>query len=482
MGNTLNELVPEIAVAQIVQYGEKLILPEGMKIPTAINLLERRMQFEEETTNFTMEYDVLPYDGAYALDRCLVAKFGWAPAEATPGFWEDTPPQMVRIETDYHVWTNVAWGRFNLPNISGFIATDVARQPNGRFKFQLQAMVERKDERAVRELFDEVNTYLRDHSIYKGKAVKIRFLLDNGKDLPMPDVKFLNAKSVEPNSVIFSRELEEQINVNLFIPITRVHDCIRNRVAVKRGVLLGGTYGVGKTMAASVASRMAVDSGITYVYSPRANELKLAIEFAKQYQSPACMVFCEDVDRVTDGKRGVELDDLLNIIDGIDTKSSNIITVLTTNELDKVNPAMLRPGRLDAVIELQAPDAEAVERLIRHYGGEVIAANEDLTEVGAVLAGQIPAMVSEVVKRAKLYQIGEQEPGTEVRMIGASALLYAAKTMRAQLDLLERRTAAQQVQPPTLDETFRGVMADVYVNGGAKTVAGEIIKAARPQA
>jgi hypothetical protein len=96
MGNTLNDLVPEISVAQIVQYGEKLILPEGMKIPAAIDLLQRRMAFEEETTDFMMEYDVLPNDGAHALDKCLIKKFGWAPATASPGFWEDTPPKVLR--------------------------------------------------------------------------------------------------------------------------------------------------------------------------------------------------------------------------------------------------------------------------------------------------------------------------------------------------------------------------------------------------
>lgn len=58
-----------------------------------------------------------------------------------------------------------------------------------------------------------------------------------------------------------------------------------------------GTYGTGKTMAATVASRLAVDAGITYVYVPRADELSDAIEFAKQYQSPACVIFCaEDIE------------------------------------------------------------------------------------------------------------------------------------------------------------------------------------------
>ena len=43
-------------------------------------------------------------------------------------------------------------------------------------------------------------------------------------------------------------------SLNLFTPITRVKDCIKNSIPVKRGILLGGTYGTGKTLAATVAA------------------------------------------------------------------------------------------------------------------------------------------------------------------------------------------------------------------------------------
>ncbi|MEX0632803.1 hypothetical protein M8494_14790 [Serratia ureilytica] len=45
------------------------------------------------------------------------------------------------------------------------------------------------------------------------------------------------------------------------------------------------------------------------------------------------MIFCEDIDRAVSGERSVAMDDILNILDGIDTKANNIITVLTTNQL-----------------------------------------------------------------------------------------------------------------------------------------------------
>lgn len=225
---------------------------------------------------------------------------------------------------------------------------------------------------------------------------------------------------------------------------------------VKRGILLGGTYGTGKTLAAHVASKIAVEAGITYLYVPRADELADAIEFAKQYQSPACVVFCEDVDRVMQGERNTAMDDILNIIDGIDTKRAHIITVLTTNAMEAINPAMLRPGRLDAVIEVKAPDAEAIGRLIRMYGGDSVDKNANFTAIGELLKGNIPAVVEEVVRRSKLAQLALTPIGQKLGIIGEAALVSAAQTMAHQLDLLRTRSEKKKI-PLTLD----GMLTDM---------------------
>lgn len=475
MSKTLNETVKQIAVTEIVRTGERLTLPEQMTIDMAIDLLVRRKDFEEEATAFSEAYDVFPLDGAHALDVVLVQKFGWAPATATPGFFGPKPPQMISVEYAPGQFRSVAWGRFALPNIDGYIQTSVAMK-NNRVSFALNANVKRKDEGTIRSLFNELREYLKEGSIYKGKAIKLRFLDDGGNMLEMPEPKFLDTSKIDPNGLIYAADVQALVETNLFTPITRVRDCIANGIKVKRGVLLGGTFGTGKTMAATVASRLAVDTGVTYVYVPRANELAHAIEFAKQYQSPACVIFVEDVDRVMDGDRSVAMDDILNIIDGIDTKNSNIITVLTTNSLDTINPAMLRPGRLDAVIEVTPPDAAAVEKLIRLYAGDTLDATEDLREVGTILSGTIPAVVAEVVNRAKLAQLALQEPGTIVEKLSGPALCNAALTMQGQLDLLERRIKAEKQKAPTLTDHLRHVVdqavTDVMVNGMGYSDAG----------
>jgi transitional endoplasmic reticulum ATPase len=446
MGKTLNEQPQATVVADIVYHGEKLILPDGMKLPEAINLLERRMEFEEEETVFNETYDCFPLDGAHALDVVLTKKFGWAPATATPGFFGKNPPAMLSVETSPGVVKQVAWGRFSLPNIEGYVQTSAARKEN-RICFSLAAKIKRKDERVVRAILDEVRAYLKTGSIYMGKAIKIRFRDDDGQPLDMPEPKFIDTSKIDPNALIYAAPVQAAVETNLFTPIRRVQDLIANDIPVKRGVLLGGIYGTGKTMAATVASKYAVDNGITYVYIPRADELSDAIEFAKQYQSPACVIFCEDIDRVTAGERSVEMDDILNLLDGIDTKSARIITVLTTNALEVINPALLRPGRLDAVIDVTPPDAQAVEKLLRLYAGAAIEPTTDLSEAGRILQGNIPAVIAEVIKRAKLSQVGINEPGQKVLNLSQQAVVEAAATLQSQIDLLARRSAA--VPPKT---------------------------------
>ncbi len=458
MAQTLDQAGEKAHVAEIVYHGEKMILPEGMSIKDAKELLTRREKYLEEKVQLQETFDVFPWDGANAIDAVLTQKFGWSAATATPGFFGPTPPRLISIEVDYGVTKQVPWGSFSLPGVDGLLETDVSRK-EGRLVFQLVAGVKRKDEAVIKKIFDEVRAYLKSNSIYKGKAIKMRFLDDDGDTLQMPEPKFMDTSAISESMVIYPQSVQSQININLFTPIKRVNDCLKNNIPIKRGVLLGGTYGTGKTLAATVASKIAVDHGITYLYIPRADELSHAIGFAKQNQSPACVVFCEDIDRALSGERSVEMDDILNVIDGIDTKSTNVIVVLTTNDLNAINPAMLRPGRLDAVIEVLPPDAQAVEKLLRLYGGKAIEASTDLTAAGVSLAGEIPAVISEVVKRAKLTQLSMQEPGVPVTKLSEAALVASADSMSRQLKLLKDRTAEKPRETSDVAEALAAVIA-----------------------
>lgn len=455
---TLADAGTPTAVAEVVHYGEKITLPEGMSLPDALSTILRRMEYMEKPVILQDVLDVFPYDGALALDHVLTEKYGWSQATGTPSWFGEVPPSLISVNTGPDQFVRVPWGGFQIPGIEGQIAVGLEKTEAGRFKFKMIANIRRKDEATVNDVFLRTKQYLKTNSIYRGKAVKVKFCNDDGKALPMPEIEFIDTSMVEPEQLILSDEVFESIDTNLFTPIRRVHDCLANDIPVKRGVLLGGSYGTGKTLAASVASRYATDTGVTYVYVPKAKELPEALEFAKQYQSPACVVFCEDIDRVMSGERDAETDEILNLIDGIDVKSQHIIVVVTTNDLNAVETAMLRPGRLDAVIEVSPPDAKAVERLLRYYGRETILADTNLAEAGVLLDGQIPAVIAEVVNRAKLAQLRLNAPGQRVENLSEAALVEASRTMRKQVQLLKDRTDPQPDEGFIIEDHIRGVV------------------------
>jgi transitional endoplasmic reticulum ATPase len=376
-------------------------------------------------------------------------------------FFGEKPPTLVEVEVGVGKVQAIPWGRLTLFKDGGYIDTGLQKTANGRFLFTASALVKRKDESFVRDIYAEVRKELADSSIYRGQAISVRFLDDDGDHLPMPTIKFVDCEGVRREQLILPDEVDSALDTNIYTPITRRADCAAAGISFKRGVLLAGDFGTGKTLAARVAAALAVENGITYIYCKRTDEFAQAVEFALQY-APA-IVFCEDIDRVTTGDRDIEMDKILNIIDGIDTKSAQVMVVLTTNAVEKINPAMLRPGRLDAVIHVKRPDASAAARLIRYYGGRFINGDTTLMLVGEQLRDQIPAVIEEVVKRSKLAALKRSPRGVRDIEVSEVDLLEAANTMHMQLDLLAGPKAP--VVPSDLERSFRRVVHEAIQNG-----------------
>jgi len=196
MGNTLSEVKDKITVAEIVHSGEKLILPVDMELDDAIVLLRRRKEYLHQVVNLSEAFDVNPLDGAHALDCVLAEKYGWTNSIPTPGFWGDSPPQLIAVETSMGVFKNVPWGMFNLPNVTGQLSVGTATK-HGRTVFQITAQVRRHNEPQVQDLFEAVRNFLVTGSIYRGKAVKIRFKDEDGDVLSQPEIRFIDTQIAE---------------------------------------------------------------------------------------------------------------------------------------------------------------------------------------------------------------------------------------------------------------------------------------------
>lgn len=449
----------------IKKHGTQIVLPSQPREMTedeAIKALQRKRDQLKQPISIHEEVNAFPLEGAYALMRVLQHKYGWADAVPKPGFFGDTPPKMVTLETGYGQTTQVIWGQFEVPNVEGRIETGIAGK-NGRAIFVIRGTVLKKHQAEIKEIADLVRQYCAQHSLYKAKAIKI-VTKENSNggyemDLENPP-QFLDLSRVNERELTFSDNVYEQVKTNLFTPIERTEECRAAGIPLKRNVLLEGRYGTGKTLTAFVTAQKAIKNGWTFLYLDRVSALKDAVVFARQY-SP-CVIFAEDVERVVSGGRSVGVDDVLNNIDGIDSKGQEIICIFTTNHLEKIEKAMLRPGRLDAIITVEPPDAKAAEKLIRTYSQGLIAADEDLSEAGTELAGQIPAVIREVTERSKLFAIGRSN-GEAFKLTGYD-VKHSAIGMKKHLELMAPKAIPSKTKNEALGELLAEVVAQAVIS------------------
>jgi transitional endoplasmic reticulum ATPase len=198
--------------------------------------------------------------------------------------------------------------------------------------------------------------------------------------------------------------------------------------------------------------------GWTFILVDKVQALEAAMKMANRY-SPA-VVFAEDIDRVL-AERDDKANNLINTISGVTSPGQQVMLVLTTNHLDKIDPVILRPGRLDAIISLRPPRLEACGKLIRHYAGNLLAHDAVLDEAAAAVAGMIPAAIREIVERAKLAMISRGDT-----KLAGNDIVVIATNIKNHLALLEPKPEGQ-----TAAEKLAQGLKDVILNGH-----GEIIE------
>jgi len=144
----------------------------------------------------------------------------------------------------------------------------------------------------------------------------------------------------------------------------------------------------------------------------------------------------------------------------------------------RINKAMLRPGRLDAVICIEPPDEQAVIRLFRRYAQGLLdgEADETLLPAAKVLSGQIPSVVREVVERSKLASIRRTKlEGKKKVELRGTDLLVAANGIMAHIKLLEE----PEVDERSDIEKAATIVAAAVVQAGHST-NGKAAPAAAP--
>jgi transitional endoplasmic reticulum ATPase len=424
--------------------------PENMPYDDAIKVIQTVKQAESQTYAVSERVDGLPWDALVAVFRAMQEIYGVVLPQSMQTWFGDRPPQFVSIKTGPGAKdiVQVPVGMYTLPGMK----TPIMVQMEYR-GCTMNGEVNKRDRARFVEIAKRAKEIVQEDSIYKGKA--IRLLVDKDGDLELTtQPEFFDIRGVSENDMIHNRVTQSIIETSILSPIKHEAACRKHNIPLKRGILLEGRYGTGKTLTARVTAKVAVDHGWTFIVIARAEGLSAALSAAQRYQ-PA-VVFAEDIDRFGDRSKE-SVNDLVNMMDGLVPANAAVMTVLTTNFVETIDKALLRPGRLDAVVSIDAPDSETVGRLIRLYGAELLSDDVELEQVGYILSGQIPATVAEVVKRAKLAMLTEdREALTE------ADLVTAAESMKRHLALLEGITPPKS-KGDALADALRGVVLDADV-------------------
>ena len=187
---------------------------------------------------------------------------------------------------------------------------------------------------------------------------------------------------------------------------------------IPKGVLLYGPPGTGKTLLArAVAGEAGVPfysiSGSDFVemfVGVGASRVRDLFEQAKE-NAPA-IVFIDEIDAVGrhrgtgmgggHDEREQTLNQLLVEMDGFDVRGG-VILIAATNRPDVLDPALLRPGRFDRQISVEAPDLQGRTQILRvHARGKPIAPGVDLQAVGRRTPGFSGADLANVLNEAAL--------------------------------------------------------------------------------
>ena len=187
-----------------------------------------------------------------------------------------------------------------------------------------------------------------------------------------------------------------------------------------RGVLLFGPPGTGKTMLArAVAAQAGVDfysaSGSSFVemFVGR-GAARIRRLFKEARKSGRAVIFIDELDAIGGSRSGgggdggtsereQALNQLLVELDGFERAKGTVIVIAASNHVDKLDHALLRPGRFDRQVLVAPPDSEGREAiLLAHAKGKPLGPDVDLRDVARKTTGMTGAQLANALNEGAI--------------------------------------------------------------------------------
>jgi hypothetical protein len=322
----------------------------------------------------------------------------------------------------------------------------------GRGRARVEVMAA---ERTVAQRFlSEITTLMGERNVYRGKVVSLgpqQFGFG-----PQTIITFHRLPAVTREDVILPSGVLERIDRHAIAFSEHADQLMAAGRSVKRGLLLYGAPGTGKTLTIMyLAGRM---KGRTVLLTTgRGLGFIGSVAQMARILAPSTVVV-EDVDLIAEerGMPGVQtqplLFELLNEMDGL-RDDVDVLFVLTTNRPDILEPALAaRPGRVDLAIPLPMPDADARRRLFALYARGLDFRVGDLDKFIVSTEGASPAYIKELLRKAAVFGAIEGNGATKTVRVTDKHLEQAMDELTEGGRLAERITGfarpADEGPPP----------------------------------
>lgn len=167
------------------------------------------------------------------------------------------------------------------------------------------------------------------------------------------NIGYVQGKTLD--NIYMPNDIKSKIDEDVRNWIDSKPDYIRKGIPYKRGHCYYGLPGTGKTTMAKAIS-LKYNLGI---YNLNLNSItsESQLTYILSEIPPYSILLIEDIDCYFDGRTPIKKDSpvsfsaLLNLLDGINSPNS-VLVIITTNDINKLDPALIRPGRIDLVQEL----------------------------------------------------------------------------------------------------------------------------------